>query len=362
MQAMDGASKQIMKQKKLLFLMPFFYGIGGVEKVIQQRLLFLQPFFQIKVIESNPNSNIEIQNKFPFEVIRIQKKDNKFSRFLTYVKECKKIIETYQPDEIMVLDNGWKGWLFPQLIKGVPINFELHAVLPKPSKNFIIYTFQKFIYQKLLKKFDRVFFINSPMANQWKHNQKTIIPNGIQLTKESFQPKENQCILWVGRESEEKGLENMLKIWKVLAPKYPDWTLKLFTPFKIQNDLFYQLNEKIRMENIVGESNISCIYEHGAIYCNTSFTESFGMSILEAMHFGLAVISFDCDYGPRELIESEVNGKLITGFDVSEYSCQLEYLINHPEKRLELGKKAFEKSKQYQIISIHKKWLEVYQN
>jgi glycosyltransferase involved in cell wall biosynthesis len=351
-----------MKQKKLLFVMPFFYGIGGVEKVIQQRLLFLQPFFQIKVIESNPNLIDDTRSKYPFEIIHIPTKGNKFLRFLSYIKESKKIIQTYQPDEITVLDNGWKGWFFPKFIKGTPINFELHVVLPKPNNNSLIYNFQKFLYQELLKKFDRVFFLNSVMANQWEHNQKTVIPNGIQLTMESFQPKENQCILWVGRESEEKGLENMLNIWSVLAPKYPEWTLKLFTPFKIQNELFYHLNQKIQMENIVGEFDFLKIYNQGAIYCNTSFSESFGMSILEAMHFGLAVISFDCDYGPRELIEPEVDGILVPRFDISEYICKLEYLINHPERRLELGKKTFEKSKQYQIIPIHKKWLEVYQS
>ena len=53
-------------------------------------------------------------------------------------------------------------------------------------------------------------------------------------------------------------------------------------------------------------NDIKKYYEESDIYVSSSIYESFGNTIVEAMHFGLHIVATDCPYGPKEICE---NGK-----------------------------------------------------
>ena len=48
---------------------------------------------------------------------------------------------------------------------------------------------------------------------------------------------------------------------------------------------------------------------HG--YVNTSLVESFGITIVEALAAGCKVVSFDCPFGPKEILENGKYGRLV---------------------------------------------------
>lgn len=52
------------------------------------------------------------------------------------------------------------------------------------------------------------------------------------------------------------------------------------------------------------------IYESGDILIVTSLYEGFPLNIIEALGFGLGVVSVDCDFGPREIILTPWQGSL----------------------------------------------------
>ncbi len=59
-------------------------------------------------------------------------------------------------------------------------------------------------------------------------------------------------------------------------------------------------------------------------------TEGFGLSILEALSNGCPVISYDVNYGPREMVEPGKNGELVPPGDIGAIAEAMRRVLLHP--------------------------------
>src|SRR5690606_4435795 len=80
--------------------------------------------------------------------------------------------------------------------------------------------------------------------------------------------------------------------------------------------------------------------------------ESFGMTLVEAMHCGVPVVSTDCPYGPGEIITNGQDGLLsplggTEKVNVRTYADALIQLIENPELRYRMGQAALQKAARY---------------
>lgn len=76
----------------------------------------------------------------------------------------------------------------------------------------------------------------------------------------------------------------------------------------------------------------------------TSDSESFCLSILEAMTFGCPSVSTAVG-GIPEVIDDGINGVIVPSADPADFARELESLIAHPERRRALGAAAQEKAR-----------------
>ncbi|OIN66001.1 hypothetical protein BLD48_12905 [Exiguobacterium sp. KRL4] len=72
----------------------------------------------------------------------------------------------------------------------------------------------------------------------------------------------------------------------------------------------------------------------------TSQSEGFGMAILESMSYGIPVIAYDICYGPAEIIEDGVTGRLIPKRETQQLAEAAIDLMEHPETRRTMGLRA----------------------
>ena len=79
----------------------------------------------------------------------------------------------------------------------------------------------------------------------------------------------------------------------------------------------------------------------------TSRFEGLGIVLIEAQTCGLPIVSLDCDYGPRHIIEDGVTGKLIPYNDDNAMADAIIWLIDNPDKRQQMSKAALEASQHY---------------
>lgn len=63
----------------------------------------------------------------------------------------------------------------------------------------------------------------------------------------------------------------------------------------------------------------------------TSFTECFGLVLIEAMNYGLPCVAFDCASGPKSIIKDDV-GVLISNRDIEKMANCCCDIINDKKK------------------------------
>ena len=129
---------------------------------------------------------------------------------------------------------------------------------------------------------------------------------------------------------------------------------------------------KPQLEEYIAKNNIGdWIHLHGSvdhpesylkdasIYLHTSKAEAFGLVMVEAMAAGLPVICTDGG-GNRDLIIEGENGFMVEKRSAELLAEKIEYLINHPEKRMEMGRNAQAFSSQFDISAYVEKLLGLY--
>ena len=89
----------------------------------------------------------------------------------------------------------------------------------------------------------------------------------------------------------------------------------------------------------------------------SSHYEGFPNVIIEAMSFACPVISFDCDYGPKEIIKNENNGILVPQGNIKLLSKEINRLYTNSELNKKLSYNCYKDSKLYDVSKIAQKWI-----
>ena len=104
---------------------------------------------------------------------------------------------------------------------------------------------------------------------------------------------------------------------------------------------------------------INNMYLNSSIYLMTSYTESFGLVLIESMSYGVVPIAFSSAEGARDIIRNGYNGYLIDNRNEHEMAQKVLYLLSNKDKLKELSDNAYLTSKKYTKENAYKKWIKL---
>jgi len=190
------------------------------------------------------------------------------------------------------------------------------------------------------------------------------IPNSIEKIPDALSPLTAKNFISVGRLSKEKGHMDLLKIYNKLVKDYPDWKLQIIGDGaereRIEKYIAkHHLENNVILHGFQGKEYIDKMLNESSIYLMTSYTESFGIVLIEAMSWGIPCIAFDSAEGAREIISSGENGYLIKNRNYLAMIQKIEDLINNPKVRKKLGKLAYESVLKYSSDKVLEEWITI---
>ncbi len=163
----------------------------------------------------------------------------------------------------------------------------------------------------------------------------------------------------VGRLVPAKGFDLLIDAFKLIADEHPSWNLRIIG----EGALRAELEERIARHGLEGRVFMPGKHDEPAmalakaqIYVLSSRHEGFPNALVEAMCAGLPPVSFNCNYGPSEIIENGSNGLLVPAEDVRALANSMSQLATSSDLRQAIGHNAAEIASRLTIESIAHQW------
>ena len=281
-----------------------------------------------------------------------------------FLKNLRNEVISISPDVMVgVVHFGYYHlWLATKGL-GIPIvasdHNNFHKDISKKIHNIRFYYYDFADTTVVLTKNDQE-YMKDFLHNMW------VINNPLSFPILEEEVKKEKTILCGGRLDvwDTKGIDLIIKIWAMIADKYPDWTLKIAGGGK-EDNLEY-LTGLVKEEGIEDSveflgfrEDIQDVMRRSSIFTLSSREEGFPCVLLEAMSQGCAPVAFEIYGNIREIITDGMDGFLIPDGHLEQFAEKLEILINNEEIRKTFRENARESLKRFSPEKIIDQWEEM---
>jgi glycosyltransferase involved in cell wall biosynthesis len=190
------------------------------------------------------------------------------------------------------------------------------------------------------------------------------IGNGTPAYEGPQSDQSSRTVVAAGRLSRTKGFDILIDSWSHVAAAHPDWKLEIWGEGDLRAELTRQiadlgLTDHVELKGFSKE--LQSEMARASIFVLSSRAEGYPRVILEAMACGVPVVSTDCPSGPREMIDSGVDGVLVPSKDpVAQAGAINELIERGPEGRRAMGQAGLDRTRRMSQAVVARRWEELF--
>lgn len=189
-----------------------------------------------------------------------------------------------------------------------------------------------------------------------------VIPNAVDLPSDWTNRRGGKILAAVGRLTHQKGFDLLMEAFSRIETSFPEWTLVIWG----EGEDRAALEEKRKSLSLEGRVDMPGItakpgqwVETADVFVLSSRYEGWGIVLLEAMAAGLPVISFNCQYGPSEMVADGEDGLLVPPDNVDALAEAMAKLLRDDALRQHFSERAAESAGRYTPQRVLAGWDEV---
>ncbi len=309
------------------------------------------------------NIGYKLYRKLPAPIKAALNGKKAFDRFVVFIK---KVIIEKAIDIIEIAD-----WNTFSVEIGFPVrwpNFSVPLVLKSHGSYTKIYTELGLKMSDNHRATDHALFNRADAhaavsVNTAEINRKLfaikqdvkVLYNGILIPSPAEQPREQHLVVYSGALTASKGVHKLIRAWETVARSMPDARLLLYGKGNIASFASRLGPSSSRSVMFMGHVSREALFESlkkASVAVYPSFSETFGLAVLEAMANGCAVIFTKYGSGP-EIVSHKIDGMLVDPSQEAEIAAAIEFLFNNPELAEQMGERARKKvSEKFNITTV----------
>ncbi|AAZ56210.1 hypothetical protein JCM3263A_01270 [Thermobifida fusca] len=220
--------------------------------------------------------------------------------------------------------------------------------------------------QRYYRDVDCLLALTREDADRWINqglNNLDVMPNPLPWYPEEPSPRTGRVVASIGRFDEQKRVDLLLETWAKVAPRFPEWTLRIYGSGAEEQELrdycsHLGLDDSVQWMGTT--SDVPGALREASVFVQSSRGEGFPLVLLEAMACAVPCVAFDCAPGVREIVTDGVDGLLAPPGDTHALADRLAQILADQELRDRLGDQARRSVTRYAPEKIVRRWEELF--